>query len=103
MEHVLIQGGLQPSTEVANAYLLKFCPHFSSIVCPFRDLAHVQKDFLWVEHTEGFTKAKELVSKAPFLRYFDVQAPVVLQVAETPDMALTLLFSNLLCQRLALK
>ena len=36
---------------------------------------------VWADqHTEAFTKAKELVSKAPCLRYFDVNAPVVLQV-----------------------
>ena len=36
---------------------------------------------MWAEqHTEAFAKAKELVSKAPCLRYFDVHAPVVLQV-----------------------
>ena len=41
----------------------------------------MDKEFLWADqHTEAFTKAKELVSKAPCLRYFDVNAPVVLQV-----------------------
>ena len=41
----------------------------------------MDKEFLWADqHTEAFTKAKELVSKAPCLRYFDVNAPVVLQI-----------------------
>ena len=102
MGHVLTPEGLKPSTEIVKAvlnmpqpqdkaatrrflgtitYLSKFCPHLSDVVRPLRDLTHIQQHFLWAEqHTEAFTKAKDLVSKAPCLRYFDVHAPVVLQV-----------------------
>lgn len=102
MGHVLSPEGLTPSLEITNAilnmpqpqdkaatrrflgtitYLSKFCPNLSTAIRPLRDLTHVSKEFLWADqHTEAFTKAKELVSKAPCLRYFDVNAPVVLQV-----------------------
>ena len=62
-------------------YLSKFCPHLSEVVRPFWDLTHLNQEFLWADqHTEAFRQAKELVSQAPCLRYFDVTAPVVLQV-----------------------
>lgn len=102
MGHVLSPEGLKPSTEISNAilnmpqpqdkaatrrflgtitYLSKFCPNLSEVVRPLRDLTHSDKEFLWADqHTEAFAKAKGLVSKAPYLRYFDVQAPVILQV-----------------------
>ena len=102
MGHVLSPEGLTPSLEITNAilnmpqpqdkaatrrflgiitYLSKFCPNLSTVIRPLCDLTHVDKEFLWADqHTEAFTKAKELVSKAPCLRCFDVNAPVVLQV-----------------------
>jgi len=44
-------------------YLSKFGPNLSEVVRPLRDLSHVDKEFLWADqHTEAFTKAKELVS-----------------------------------------
>ncbi|KAK3749289.1 hypothetical protein QZH41_007555 [Actinostola sp. cb2023] len=102
MGHVLTPEGLKPSTEITTAvldmpqpqdkaatrrflgiitYLSKFCPHLSEVVRPLRDLTHIQQDFIWAEqHTEAFQQAKQLVSMAPCLRYFDVNAPVALQV-----------------------
>ena len=103
MGHILTPEGLKPSSEIANAvlsmsrphdkaatqrflgtitYLSKFCPHLSEVVCPLRDLTHLNQEFLRADHhTEAFRQAKELASQAPCLRYFDVNAPVVLQVA----------------------
>ena len=102
MGHSLTSEGLKPSIEIVTAildlpqpqdkaatrrflgiitYLSKFCPNFSEVVRPFRDLTHIKQDFLWSEqHSKAFTQAKEVVSKAPCLRYFDVNAPVILQV-----------------------
>ena len=102
MGHTLTPEGLKPSSEIANAvlsmpqphdkaatrrflgtitYLSKFCPHLSEVVCPLRDLTHLNQEFLWADqHIEAFRQAKELVSQAPCLRYFDVTVPVVLQV-----------------------
>lgn len=78
----------QPSDKAATrcflgiiTYLSKFCPNLSEVVCPLRDLTHIKQDFLWSDqHTKAFKQAKELFSKAPCLRYFNVHAPVVLQV-----------------------
>ena len=102
MGHILTPDGLKPSSEIVSAvldmpqpsdkaakrrflgtvtYLSKFCPNLSEVVHPLRDLTHLKQEFLWSEqHSKAFTKAKELVSKAPCLHYFDVNAPVVLQV-----------------------
>ena len=105
MGHILTPEGLKPSSQIASAvlgmprphdkaatqrflgsitYLSKFCPHLSEIVRPLRDLIHLNQEFLWADqHTEAFRKAKELVSQAPCLHYFDVNAQVVLQVDES--------------------
>ena len=102
MGHVLTPEGLKPSTEIVTAilempqpqdkaatrrflgtitYLAKFCPNLSEVVRPLRDLTHIKQEFLWSEqHSNAFAKAKELVSKTPCLRYFDINSPVVLQV-----------------------
>ena len=102
MGHTLTPEGLKPSEQIATAildmpqpqdkaatrrfvgtinYLSKFCPHLSDVIRPLRDLTHVKQDFLWADqHSKAFKEAKELVSKAPCLRYLDVHAPVVLQV-----------------------
>ena len=102
MGHILTPEGLKPSTEIVTAvldmpqpqdkaatrhflgiitYLSKFCRNLSEVVRPLRDLTHIKQDFLWSDqHSKAFMQAKELVSKAPCLRYFDVKAPVILQV-----------------------
>ena len=102
MGHTLTPQGLKPSSEISNAvlsmpqphdkaatqhflgtitYLSKFCPHLSEVVRPLQDLTHLNQEFLWADqHTEAFRQAKELVSQAPCLCYFDVTTPVVLQV-----------------------
>ena len=102
MGHTLTPEGLKPSNEIVNAvlnmpqihdkaatrrflgtitYLSKFCPRLSEVVRPLRDLTHIDQKFLWADqHTKVLRQAKELVSQAPCLRYFDVKAPVVLQV-----------------------
>ena len=102
MGHVLTPEGLKPSTDIVTAildmprppdkaatrrflgtitYLAKFCPNLSEVVRPLRDLTHIKQEFLWSEqHSNAFSKAKELVSKTPCLRYFDISSPVVLQV-----------------------
>ena len=102
MGHVLTPEGLKPSAEIVTAvldmpqptdkaatrrflgtitYLSKFCPHLSEVVRPLRDLTHIKQDFIWADqHTKALQEAKRLVATAPCLRYFDVHAPVVLQV-----------------------
>ncbi len=102
MGHILTPEGLKSSTEIAKAvlqmpqpqdkaatrcflgtitYLSKFCLNLSAVVRPLRDLTHIKQDFLWADqHSQAFQQAKYLVSTAPCLRYFDIHAPVVLQV-----------------------
>ena len=102
MGHILTPESLKPSTEIAKAvlelpqpqdkaatrrflgtitYLSKFCPNLSEVVHPLRNLTHTTQDFLWADqHSQALQQAKHLVSTAPCLRYFDVHAPVVLQV-----------------------
>ena len=56
-------------------------PRLSEVVHPLRDLTQINQEFLWADqHIEALRQAEELVSQAPCLRYFDVRAPVVLQV-----------------------
>ena len=102
MGHIVTPEGLKPIKEKATSildmpqpldkaarcrflgtvtYVSKFCPNLSELVCPLRDLTHIKQDFLWSEqHSKAFTQAKGIVSKAPCLRYFDVNVPVILQV-----------------------
>ncbi len=61
-------------------YLSKFCPRLSEVVCPLCDLTHIDQKFLWADQHTALRQAKELVSQALCLCYFDVKAPVVLQV-----------------------
>ena len=73
-------------------YLSKFCPRLSEVVCPLQDLTHLNQEFLWADqHTKAFRQAKELLSRAPYLLYFDVTAPVVLQVASEYGLGAALL------------
>ena len=56
--------------------------NLGEVAGPLRDLTKADKEFLWAnQHFEAFTKAKELVSKAPYLRCFNVYA-WLLSVAE---------------------
>ena len=92
MGHILTTDGLKPSKEIAKAvlempkpqdkvatrrflgtiiYLSKFCPNLSEIVHPLWVLTHVRQDFIRADqHTKAFNEAKQLVSTAPYLRYF---------------------------------
>ena len=100
--HVLTPEGLKPSREIVTAvlempqprdkaatcrflgtitYLAKFCPSLREAVRPLGDLTHIKQEFLWSEqHSNVFANTKELVSNTPFLCYFDINSPVVLQV-----------------------
>jgi len=102
MGHILTPEGLKPSIEIVTAvldmpqpqdkaatrcflgiitYLSKFCPNLSEVVRPLHDLTHIKQDFLRSEqHSKALIQAKELVSKAPCLCYFDVKAFVILQM-----------------------
>ena len=62
-------------------YLSKFCPQLSSVTQPLRNLTREDTPFLWsTKHQQAFDEAKALATSAPCLVYYDVNAPVVLQV-----------------------
>ena len=102
MGHVITTDGLQPNPATVQAlvtmptptdkqavrrflgainYLSKFCPQLSSVTQPLRDLTKEDTPFLWSpRHQHIFDEAKALATAAPCLAYYDVNAPVVLQV-----------------------
>ena len=62
-------------------YLSKFCPQLSSVTQPLRGLTKEDTPLLWSpKHQHAFDEAKALATAAPCLAYYDVNAPVVLQV-----------------------
>ena len=62
-------------------YFSKFCPQLSNMTQLLRDLIGEDTSFLWsVNHQHAFDEAKALATDAPWLAYYDVNTPVVLQV-----------------------
>ena len=102
MDHVITTGGLQPNPVTVQAvvnmpipmdkqgacrflgainYLSKFCPQRSTVMQPLRNLTKDDIPFLWsAKHQQAFDEAKALATSAPCLAYYDVNAPVILQV-----------------------
>ena len=61
-------------------YLAKFLPHLSDVTKPLRDL--MQSDVLWVwneAQQTAFEKLKEMVTRTPVLRYYNLKEEVTLQ------------------------
>ena len=62
-------------------YLSKFCPLLSTVTQPLRNLTKDDVHFLRsAKHQHAFDKANALATSAPGLAYYDVTAPVILQV-----------------------
>ena len=102
MGHVITTDGLQPNPVTGQAivnmptpkdkqgvrrflgtinYLSKFCPLLSTVTQPLRNLTKDDVQFLWsAKHQHAFDAAKALATSAPCLTYYDVTAPVILQV-----------------------
>ena len=58
-------------------YLAKFLPDMSQITEPIRKLLRQDVEFELTSHQEtAFTKIKEILTRDPVLRYFDVSKPV---------------------------
>ena len=65
----------------AISYLSKFCPQLSSVTQPLRALTKDDMPFVWSnQHSKVFDEATSPATSAPCLKYYDVNAPVVLQV-----------------------
>ena len=53
-------------------YLSKFLPQLSTITEPLRQLVHKDTEWKWLQiHDDAVVMLKELICKAPVLRYFD--------------------------------
>lgn len=62
------------------SYLSPFCPNLSSVFQPLRVLTQDAVPFSWsMAQEKAFNKAKQLISSAPILAYYDLRKPVVLQ------------------------
>ena len=69
-------------------YLSPFCANLSSVIQPLRMLTQDSVPFIWSKVQDGaFSKAKQPVSSAPVLAYYDLDKPVVLQT-DASDYAL---------------
>ena len=61
-------------------YLSKFLPQLSAVSNPLRQLERKDTEWNWSEiHDEAVTKIKNLICKAPVLRYFDPAIEITLQ------------------------
>ena len=61
-------------------YLSKFLPQLSAVSNPPRQLECKDTEWNWSEiHDEAVTKIKNLICKAPVLRYFDLAIEITLQ------------------------
>ena len=62
-------------------YLSKFCPLRSTVTQPLRNITKDDVQFLWsAKHQHTFDAVKALATSAPYLKCYDVAAPVILQV-----------------------
>ena len=69
-------------------YLSLLCANLSSVIQPLRMLTKDSVPFIWSKVQDGaFNKAKQLISSALVLAYYDLDKPVVLQT-DASDYAL---------------
>ena len=69
-------------------YLSPFCANLSSVIQHLRMLTQEAVPFIWSDvQDSAFSKAKQLISSAPVLAYYDLHKPVVLQT-DASDYAL---------------
>ena len=67
-------------------YLSKFCHNLSKTAPPLRDLTKENSTFLWSSnHEDAFNTAKNLITSATALRYYDSTLPITLQVDASED------------------
>lgn len=61
-------------------YLAKFLPHLSDTTKPLRDLTQNDVQWVWNEPQQtAFVKLKEMVTRTPVLRYYNLKEEVTLQ------------------------
>jgi transposase InsO family protein len=74
------KAGVQRLIGMAT-YLAKFCPKFSQVTEPLRELIKAQNEFIWRQdpHGAAFEQLKQLLTQAPVLAYFDHRKQIVIQ------------------------
>ena len=73
------QPGVQRLLGLAQ-YLAKFLPHLSDTTKPLRDLTQNDVQWVWNELQQtAFAKLKEMVTRTPVLRYYNLKEEVTLQ------------------------
>ena len=61
-------------------YLAKFCQHLSTASQPLRQLEKKEVEWHWQRpQSKAFNEIKDLVTKAPVLRYFDISKNITIQ------------------------
>ena len=68
--------------EISNViqHLFKFSPQLSTIAEPLRQLVHKDVEWNWLQvHNNAVAKLKEIICKAPVLKYFDATKEIALQ------------------------
>ena len=61
-------------------YLAKFLPRLSEVAQPLRELTTKNARFVWSsQHYKSFTEVKKLVSAHPVLKYYNMDAEVMIQ------------------------
>ncbi len=69
-------------------YLVKFCPHLSTVSEPLRNLTVDGVPFIWSEsHEQNFSSLKRMLSVAPVLRYYSLDEEVTVE-ADSSDYGL---------------
>lgn len=62
-------------------YLAKFIPNMAQITSPLCKLLSMKVSFAWGEEQKlAFQKLKELICRAPVLRYYNDKNPLILSV-----------------------
>lgn len=61
-------------------YLNKFLPNLSAVSEPLRELTHDKVPWNWTrKHLNVFNSLKAMITKAPVLKYFNLDEPIILQ------------------------
>ena len=67
-------------------YLSAFSPNLSAVVKPIRMQTQEGAKFIWSKvQQDAFDKAKQIISSAPVLMFYNIHKPAILQVDASDD------------------